>query len=121
MDYKILLVDDNRLITGLISKLLHSLGYEVTIAHSGREALKVIHKIKPKVVLLDISMPVVNGYEVAKKIREDVRFSETVLIAFSGKCKLIDKLKAREVGFDHHIHKSASVNEIKMILNAYDY
>lgn len=121
MDYKILMVDDNRIITGLISKLLHSLGYEVTVTHSGKEALRIIHKIKPKVVLLDISMPVVNGFEVAKKIREDERFSDTVLIAFSGKCKLADKLKARESGFNHHINKSASMTEIKMILNAYDF
>lgn len=121
MNYQILIVDDNKLITGLLSKILHSLGYDVMVSHSGKEALKILKKAKPKVVLLDLGMPVLNGYEVAKIIREDEKFQQTVLVAFSGRCKMDDKLKAREAGFDHHIHKSASISEIRMILNAYDY
>lgn len=121
MEYKILMVDDNRLVAGILSKLLHSSGYHVSVAHSGKAALKLLRKMKPKVVLLDIGMPVLNGYEIARKIREDKKFSETVLVAFSGKCRMDDRQKAREAGFDHYVHKSANIAEIKMILNAYDF
>lgn len=121
MDYKILMVDNNRLMTGLISKLLHSLGYEVTVTHSGMDALRLLKKTKPKVVLMDIGMPIINGYELARKIKQDKRFPETILIAFTGKCKMHDKQEARRAGFDHYISKSASLSEIKMILNVYDY
>lgn len=121
MEYKILIIDDNKLVASLISKLLHSLGYEVFIAHTAKEALKILKKIKPKVVLLDLGLPVINGYDLAKIIREDEKHSKAVLVAFSGKCKWKDKQLAREAGFDHHIHKSASISEILMILNAYDY
>lgn len=121
MEYKILIVDDNHLVTGLLSKLLHSLGYDVTVAHSGREAMKVLKKIRPRVIFLDLGMPSSDGFEIAKKLRRDEKFEETVLVAFSGRCRMEDKLKARKAGFDHYVHKSASISQIRLILNAYDF
>ncbi|KKQ46162.1 MAG: Multi-sensor hybrid histidine kinase [Candidatus Moranbacteria bacterium GW2011_GWC2_37_8] len=121
MEYPILIVDDNKLLTGILSKLLHSLGYDVVVAHSGREAMRMLKNIKPKIIFLDIGMSVMDGYEVAKNIRNDDNFSQTILVAFTGRNKRDDKLKAREAGFDHYINKSASIAEIRMILNAYDF
>lgn len=121
MRYPILLVDDNKLISGMISKLLHSLGYDMSVAHSGREAMRMLKKIRPKIILLDIGMPVMNGYQLARHIRQNKKFSEIVLIAFSGRGRRDDKLKAREAGFDHFVKKSASISELRMILNTYDY
>ncbi|EKD58471.1 MAG: PAS/PAC sensor hybrid histidine kinase [uncultured bacterium] len=121
MNYLILIVDDNKLLTGILSKLLHSLGYDVAVAHSGKEAIGTLKALKPKIIFLDIGMPTMDGYEVARNIRGNDKFSETILVAFTGHSKRDDKLKARKAGFDHYISKSASISEIRMILNAYDY
>ena len=121
MTYRVLIVDDNELVTKPLSKMLHSLGYEVSVAHSGLEALKIVQQKKPKIVLLDIGMSKMNGYDVARNIRKNHKFSEIILVALTGNSRAQHRLKAREAGFDHHLDKPASLVEIRRILNIYDF
>ena len=121
MGLGILIVDDHESIAKTFAKLLKTLGHKTSIAHSGKAALKKMQLKKPDIVLLDIRMPEMNGYAVAKNIRSDEKFSETILIALTGHRSVDDKLKAREAGFNHHIEKPASLDEIKRVINIYDY
>ena len=121
MVYRILIVDDNELSVRPLSKILHSLGYEISVAHSGLKAFEKINREKPKVVLLDIGMPGMDGYEIAKSIRENSDFPEVVLVALTGRSRDVDKVKAREAGFDHYLTKPASIDDIRRILNVYDF
>lgn len=121
MKYKIMIVDNNELVAKPLAKLLHSFGYEVNIVHSGQEALCAIYKFMPRVILLDIGMSGMNGYDVAKNIRQNEKFSETVLIAFTANNNMCHKQKARKAGFNHHISKPTNISEIVRILNVYDF
>lgn len=121
MSLSILIVDDNENLAKTFAKFLSSLGHETLTAFNGREAMWILKKQKIKLVLLDITMPEMDGYQVAKKIREDDVLSKTVLVALTGHGKSQDKLKAREAGFDHHIEKPASLEEIRRIVDIYNY
>ncbi|EKE19924.1 MAG: multi-sensor hybrid histidine kinase [uncultured bacterium] len=121
MPFSILIIDDHETVANAFAKLLDSLGHKTSIACSGREALKTLSTNKPEIILLDIGMPTMDGYEVAKKIRSKKKFSETILVALTGHGRKEDKLKAREAGFDHHIEKPATLVDIERILNIYDY
>jgi CheY-like chemotaxis protein len=88
----------------------------VRIARSGREALSVFEEFDPAVVLLDIGMPDMDGYEVARAIRRRYAERHPVLVAFTGWGQETDRDRAREAGFDHHLVKPADLGTLKAIL-----
>lgn len=120
MSYPVLVADDNRATAKMLGKLLDFAGYQSLVTYSGQEALEELAYNKPKVAMLDLSMPGMDGYEVAKKIRADKRFSDLVLVALTGHGEVEDKLRAREAGFNHHIQKPASLDDIRRVLNIYE-
>ena len=89
---------------------------EVRIAHSGREALTLFEEFDPAFVLLDIGMPDMDGYEVARAINKLLPHCHPVLVAFTGWGQETDRTRARDAGFDHHLVKPTDLRTLKTIL-----
>ena len=113
----VLVVDDNRDTAQAEAMLLKMYGHRVTLAHDGRSALELFEEIKPDAVLLDIGLPVINGYDVAAKLRER-GYANTLLIAVSGYGQTEDRERSKRAGFNHHLVKPVDVRELLAILHA---
>jgi CheY-like chemotaxis protein len=101
----ILLADDNRDAADVMAELLRMTGHEVHTAHEGLQAVEMALRLRPDVVVLDIGMPGLNGYEVARRIRAEAWAADTFLIAATGWGQEGDRQKAVEAGFDLHLTK----------------
>lgn len=112
---KILIVDDNYDIVTALVTLLSMSGYTVRGVHDGPSALAAAREYQPDVILLDIGLPGMDGYEVARALRNDVK-TTAILVALSGYGQLEDKVKAQAAGFDHHLTKPSSLAEIENIV-----
>ena len=113
---RVLVVDDNVDGAESLAKLLQICGHETRTAHSGPEALDAARPFKPEVVFLDIGLPGMNGYEVAKRLRGEPSLSGAVLVALTGWGSEDDKRQSREAGFDFHLTKPVEVTAIESIL-----
>ena len=122
MTKKILVADDNRVSRELIREVLEDATQKVLEAENGEDALEKVINEKPDVVLLDIQMPVFDGYEVLRRIRSDSRFDALPVIALTAYAMKKDREKALSSGFDAYITKpvdGASLRiRIKQILDA---
>lgn len=114
---RILVVDDNRDTAHAEAMLLKMHGHEVTLAHDGRSALELIESVRPDAVLLDIGLPIINGYDVAMKVRE-LGFAKELLIAVSGYGQADDRERSRKAGFDHHLVKPVDMRELLSLLGS---
>jgi two-component system CheB/CheR fusion protein len=114
----ILVVDDNHDSADSLGMLLEALGAEVQVAHGGIEALEAYGSFQPDVVLLDIGMPGMDGYEVARRIRASAGGGRILLVAVSGWGKEEDRRRARAAGFDHHLTKPADFGSLQALLAA---
>lgn len=112
---KILVVDDNEPAAQGLGALLKHLGHEVEFAYDGPSALLRIQTFAPQVVLLDIGLPGMDGYQVARIVRAE-QDSSLLLIALSGYGQDEDKRKAREVGFNHHLTKPVGIRDLEHLL-----
>jgi CheY-like chemotaxis protein len=101
----VLVVDDNRDAAQTLAVMLRLSGGEVQTAHDGIAALKIAETFRPDVVLLDIGMAGMNGFEVARTIRSKPWGSGVVLVAQTGWGQDEDRRRAREAGFDAHLTK----------------
>lgn len=115
---KVLVVDDNVDAAKGMAMLLRASGHETRVAHEGTGAMQAALDFVPQVVLLDIGLPVVNGYEVAKWIRQQPALSHVVLVALTGYGQESDRQLSREAGFDHHLVKPADFKTVQTILSA---
>jgi signal transduction histidine kinase/CheY-like chemotaxis protein len=113
---KILVVDDNKDAAVSLSRLLEKMGNKVRVSYDGLSALTELKKYHPDMVLLDIGMPDMDGYEVAKKIRTDSNGS-IKLVAVTGYGQEEDKIKSKESGFDHHITKPVEIAVLRNLLS----
>ena len=113
--YNILVVDDNKEAADGLAKLLQYVGHTVEVAYDGRAAIETFRSFSPDVVLLDIELPEMNGYEVAKFLREEIK-STAILIALTGYGQVEDRAKAENAGFDYHLTKPIALAEIEKIL-----
>jgi CheY-like chemotaxis protein len=102
---RILVADDNRDAADSLAMLLRSDGHEVLVAYDGAKALEAIRESRPDVALLDIGMPEMNGYEVARRVREICPKESLTLIAVTGWGQQSDIARAMEAGFDRHFTK----------------
>ena len=101
----VLIADDNRDAADSLGMLLQMNGHTVTVVHDGRQALANIEESRPDVALLDIGMPELDGYEVARRVRLDTRIRDMTLIAVTGWGQATDKARAAAAGFDLHFTK----------------
>jgi signal transduction histidine kinase len=113
----VLVVDDNRDTAQAEAMLLKMHGHRVSLAHDGRSALELFEELKPDAVLLDIGLPVINGYDVAAQLRERGN-AKTLLIAVSGYGQTEDRERSKRAGFNHHLVKPVDVRELLAILHA---
>ena len=104
---RILVVDDNVDSALTMAALLAMYGHEVCTAHDGLDALKEMRRFKPDVAILDIGMPKMNGYSVAKNIRSRSNEAQPLLIAVTGWGQDEDRRRSKDAGFDHHFTKPA--------------
>ena len=115
--YRILVVDDNRDAADFLVAVLESIGHEAYAAYDGVEALQAAATSPPEAVLLDIGLPNLDGYEVARQMRKQPWGKEMTLIALSGWGQAEDKRRALEAGFDHHLTKPVKISELNSLIN----
>jgi PAS domain S-box-containing protein len=113
---KVLVVDDNRDAATSLAFLLNAIGHEARTAHDGSQALVEAEHFLPDVVVLDIGMPGLNGYEVARRLRAMPALRGLSLIALTGWGQEQDRRRSREAGFDHHLVKPADLGELKRLV-----
>jgi len=115
---RVLIADDNRDAAHSLAILLRREGHEVTVVHDGRAAMAAFEAHRPEVVLLDIGMPKLDGYEVARQMRALQQDHALTLIAITGWGQKGDKDRALAAGFDHHFTKPIHPDEIERVLQA---
>jgi signal transduction histidine kinase len=115
---RILVVDDNQDSACSMTLLLELQGHEVKVAHAGQAALKIADEFVPDVILLDIGMPGMNGYEVARALRAQDRFADTLLVAVTGYGRASDVKQTESAGFDHHLVKPIDYDKLQALLAA---
>lgn len=113
----IIVIDDNKDLASVTCELLNVMGYRATVALSGEEGIAKAKKQKPKIILCDIGMKGMDGYEVAKRIRADCQLKDVYLIAISGYYSPIDIDRSIEAGFDKHLPKPVDFNHLQEIMD----
>ena len=116
---RILIADDNADFANSLGALLTGRGHEVRVVYDGAEALATAARFNPDFAFLDIGMPRVHGYEVARRLRDQPGTAECVLVAVTGWGQEDDRQRAREAGFDRHLVKPADPQDIETILKSY--
>ena len=114
---RVLLADDDRDGAMMLSTLLLLEGHEVVMVHGGQEALDAAREFRPDVVLLDIGMPKISGYEAARRLRQRYGDDCPVLIAVTCWKQASDKILASLAGFDHHVAKPYHPAELLRLLD----
>jgi signal transduction histidine kinase len=112
----ILVVDDNRDAASSLTMLLNLAGYQATAVFTGNEALTAANRSPPEMILLDIGLPDLNGYEVAKRLRVSFAGRPLMLVALTGWGQETDRRRAKEAGFDHHLLKPVDFGLLKQLI-----
>jgi DNA-binding response OmpR family regulator len=115
---KILVVDDEQLIVEMIEETLITEGYTVSKAYSGEEALGVVESDPPDLVLLDLMLPGMDGYEVCRQLQRDARFSHIPVIMLTAKSAIADRVTGYERGADDYITKPFDADELLIRVRA---
>ena len=111
-DDKILIVDDEEHIIELIKFNLENSGYETLTATNGIDALRIIREESPRLILLDIMLPGMDGYDICKEIRKDSVIANIPVIMITAKGEEVDKILGLELGADDYITKPFSIREL---------
>jgi len=114
---RVLIVDDNVDAAGMLAAVLRHCSHEVSVAHSGTEALQLAQTFRPEVVLLDIGMPGMDGFEVARRLRKLDPQPRPLIIAVTGWGASDDERRTREAGFDLHLVKPVEQSQLQRILS----
>jgi CheY-like chemotaxis protein len=115
---RILVVDDYPLAAEALMKMLQLAGHDVRIAQDGPSAMEEVRCRRPEIVLLDIGLPGMDGYEVAQSIRRLPGMDELVLIALSGYAQDEDRRRSREAGFNYHLTKPVDTDALGQLISA---
>lgn len=112
----VLVVDDNVPSAQTIGWMLELIGHEPALAHTGKEALEKAKSLLPDIILLDIGLPDITGYDVCGELRRDPQFKNTLMIAQTGWGQDRDRELAKQAGFDHHLVKPIKLDELAALL-----
>jgi CheY-like chemotaxis protein len=115
---RVLVVDDNRDAADSLGILLRFSGVEVHVAHDGSAALEAMRAFSPEIVILDLGMPGMDGYDVARRIRQQLKYKDVVLIALTGWGQPEDRKRSNEAGFDHHLVKPVELGALQALLTS---
>ena len=113
---RVLLADDNRDAADVMAMVIRMQGHEVQVAYDGPSAIALAERFGPDVAVLDIGMPGMNGYEVARQLRRSLQFATLQLIALTGWGQQDDKTLASEAGFDDHLTKPADLEQLVQLI-----
>ncbi len=113
---QVLVVDDNVASAKTTGWMLEMIGHNARLVHDGLEVLEVAKKMRPDVILLDIGLPGMNGYDVCRALRVDPLFKNTVIIAQTGWGQDKDRQLAKEAGFTHHLTKPVKPEQLSDLL-----
>lgn len=113
---RVLVVDDNQDAADTLAMLLELMGHETRTAHDGLAALEAASQFRPEVVLLDIGLPKMNGYDVCRRMREEDWGRSAFLVALTGWGQAEDQRKASEAGFDRHLVKPVEESVLQKLL-----
>jgi CheY-like chemotaxis protein len=114
--YRILVVDDNKDSAISLAMMLKIMGHETRTVHDGLEAVEAATAFRPEVVLLDLGLPKLSGYEVCRRIREQPWGEAIVLIAQTGWGQEEDKCRSKEAGFNFHMVKPIDPDDLEKLL-----
>ena len=115
---RVLCVDDDQDSADSLAMLLELVGFDPFVYYDARAALAEVDIIRPDAAILDLRMPGMNGYEVAKKIREQPWGKSIVLVALTGWGQAEDRQRSREAGFDHHMIKPMEPEALLKLLTS---
>jgi CheY-like chemotaxis protein len=118
--YRVLIVDDHPDTAEVLAVLFHMLGHEARCALRGRDALQLAREIDPDLILLDIGLPDITGYEVVRALRADQRRPERFIAAVTGHCLPKDVSRSTQAGFDQHISKPIDLGKVRQVLRCAD-
>ena len=114
---RVLVVDDNTDNAELLKILLEEEGHETFMAHDGVEGLAAAERLRPDVVLMDLGLPRIDGFDACRRIREQPWGKQVLMIAITGWGQDVDRRKSQEAGFDHHLVKPVDANDISALMN----
>jgi len=112
----VLIIEDNLDAAQTLAQVLAFSGHSTRIAHDGRSGIALARELKPDLILCDIGLPDVDGYEVARALRADGDFPTTRLVALSGYAQPEDRQRAKEAGFDDHLAKPPPLDLLNALL-----
>ena len=113
---RVLVVEDNADAAETLMMVLAAFGHDVRIAHDGLTAVEIALEFLPQVVLTDIGLPGLDGFEVAKRLRQQPALANAVLVAMTGYGEDVARQRSQEAGFDHHLVKPVDFDKIQAIL-----
>ena len=116
--HRVLVVDDVYASAKTLAMMLQSINQDVSIAHDGQQAIEQVAASRPEIVFLDIAMPGMNGYEVARHLSSQRSLDGIRLVALTGYGHEEDRRKATEAGFHHHLTKPASIDQLMQLLQS---
>jgi CheY-like chemotaxis protein len=116
---RVLVVDDNHDAADSLAMFLKFLGATVRVAYEGASAIEMVAKLRPEIVLLDIGMPMLDGYEVARRLRALPEGRDLLLVAMTGWGQEEDKRRTAQAGFDHHLVKPVDPVKLEKLLAEY--
>lgn len=113
---RVLVADDNRAAALTLTTLLELFDYDVVTCFDGQDALETAGRTRPEILLLDIGMPGLDGYELCRRLRAEPGFERSRIIAQTGRDEDEDREKARDAGFDMYIVKPVPVHILRMAM-----
>ena len=113
----ILVVDDNEDGANSLGQMLQIMGNQIRVTHDGLAAIRVAEEFRPQVILLDIGMPKLDGYDACRRIRQKSWGKNTVLIALTGWGQFEDRRRTKEAGFDYHLVKPVESSTLVKVLS----
>lgn len=113
---RILIVDDNRDGAASLAMLLTVMGNDTRTARDGLQAVEQADAFRPEVIVLDIGLPKLNGYDACRHIREQAWAKDTLIVAATGWGQDEDRRRSKEAGFDHHLVKPVDAAELNRML-----
>jgi signal transduction histidine kinase len=115
---RVLVVDDNEDFANTLASMLQVLGHDVRVEHDGESGLAAAEAFRPDIAFLDIGMPRLNGYELARRLRALPATAASILVAVTGWGQAADRQRAREAGFDEHVVKPLEIDRLRSLLGA---
>ncbi|MGO9059238.1 MAG: response regulator [Candidatus Binataceae bacterium] len=115
---RLLVVEDNRDIAEMLSEVLRTYGYSTRVAYDGISALELAKSFRPDVALVDIGLPLMDGYQLARRLRQLPELQAIRLFAVTGYSQVADRQRSAQAGFDRHLVKPVNLEELRRLIDA---